>query len=114
MAISLPSVVVPIGLSAFEIDTPTKMRGATIVLTRIAWPLGPLFTWRVFERKRSGALLLLATADESGGPGFFKDGTPGAPLTITLSWPPSTDNDKIRVEIDALVSFTVGVAASWI
>jgi hypothetical protein len=113
-SINIPSAVIPVGLSAFEIDTPTRANGATLTLTRFSWPVGPLFTWRVYERERNGVLQLLASGDESGGEGFYKDGTPGAPLTIGLRWPVDKDKDRIRVEVDALSPFTAGVKVEWL
>ena len=106
-------VTIPVGPSAFEANTPARANGALIAMTRIAWPAGPLFTWRIFERERGGQLVLLASASEDGGEGFFRDGTPGAPLTIRLTWPVDKDKDRIRAEVDALLEFQSDVTVSF-
>lgn len=85
-----------------------------MTLTRFSWPVGPLFVWRVFERERGGALQLLASAEEAGGPALRRDGLPGdAPLVISLNWPIDRDKDRIRFEVDALQIFTAGVLVDW-
>ena len=112
-SINIPSVTLPIGLSAFEIDAPTRANGARITLTRQSWPVGPLFTWTIFERERNQSLTTLASAAELGGERIGRDGNP-APLIIELRWAPDKDKDRIRVEVDAQQSFTLGVAVVWL
>ena len=112
--IDIPSVTIPVGPSAFEVDSPVRANGARITITRFSWPVGPLFTWRVYERERGGSLQLLASAAEAGGPAPKRDGSPGdAPLLIQLTWAADKDRDRIRFEVDALQSFTCGVKVDW-
>lgn len=112
-SINIPSVTLPIGLSAFEIDTPARANGAKITVTRQSWPVGPLFTWTIFERERNGSLTQLASAVEQGGERIGRDGQP-APLIIELRWALDKDKDRIRIEIDAQQSFTLGVTVVWL
>ena len=113
--IDIVSVVVPVGPQAFEVDSPVRANGAIITLTRFSWPVGPLFTWRIFERERNGVLQPLTSADESGGPAPRRDGQPGdAPLVISLRWAADRDRDRIRIELDVVQSFTAGVKLDWI
>ena len=76
--------------------------------------MGDVFTWRVFERERNGTLQLLASASETGGPAFGKDGTPNPPLIISLSWAADKDKDTLRFEIDAAQAFTTEVFIDWV
>jgi len=112
--IDIASITVPVGPSAFEVDSPVRANGAIITLTRFSWPIGPLFTWRIFERERNGVLQLLASAAEEGGEGRFMDGTTGAPLIISVRWSADKDRDRIRIELDVVQQFTAGVKLDWI
>ena len=114
--IDIASVVVPVGVSAFEVDSPTRANGAIVTISRFNWPVGPLFTWRVFERERNGVLKLLSFADESGGVVVpRRDGQPGEqPLVVQLRWASDADRDRIRFEVDAIQVFTCGVRVVWV
>lgn len=112
--ISLPSVTLPLGLSAFEIDTPTRVNGARLTITRLGWPPGPVFNAKIFERERGGELSLLWSVEAEKGGTFGKDGTPNPPLIVELNWRADKDKDRIRIELEALVIFTAGIQVEWL
>lgn len=102
------------GLHAWEAWAPERCSAAKITITRNDQPHGPLYLWRVFERERDESLRPLAQGNEVGCVGYFKDGTPGAPLGITLKWPEDEDRDLIRLELEVLQPFRTSVRIEWL
>ena len=115
--INLPRQAIPPGFYSHEIIAPTRSSAARVTLTRApgGWPAGELFTYRAFERERnSGALNLLTSGTESGGPAVGKDGTVNPPLVITLRWPVDKDRDLIRFELDVVQTFTTAITVEFL
>lgn len=107
-------MLIAVGPLVREISTPTRANGARITLTRLSWPAGPLFNWRVYERQRNGTLSLLTQGDEVGGDTTGKDGTLNPPLVITLRWPVDADKDVIRFEADVFQAFQTDLTFAWL
>lgn len=112
------------GVHAWEALAPQGCSAAKITITRDNQPPGPLYLWRVYERdgqrvprrRRRAARVLrpLANGDEVGCVGYFRDGTPGAPLGITVRWPDDEDRDLIRLELEVLQPFRTSVRLEWL
>ena len=105
------------GAYQVEIDAPNRKNSAVITMTRegLGWPVGELFTYRVYERNRgSQTLQLLTGATESGGPAVGRDGTVNPPLRISLQWAPDKDKDVIRFEMDVVQTFRTAITMEFL
>jgi hypothetical protein len=111
--------VIAVGQYQFDILAPARANGAKITVTREAgapWPVGDVFTYRIYERDRDASnTRLLAQATERGsGIEETSRGVRNPPLVITLRWPVDRDRDLIRVELDVLQAFRAAFVMEYI
>lgn len=118
--IQLPQLLIPAGNYSHEIDAPARANSARLTMTRpgspLWWPIGDVFTWRVYERERNGVLQLLCSGTEKGSGADItgRDGASNPPLTLTMRWPVDRDKDHIRIELDVLQAFTTAVTLEFL
>lgn len=64
--VDIPLGPVPPGLYAHDILAPARSDSAKLTLTRqpLGWPVGALFTYRVYERERAGSSASLARLEK--------------------------------------------------
>jgi len=115
--INLPYRTIPVGNYVHEILTPVKKNSAVMTMTRQpdGWPVGELFTYRIYERNRNSPdATLLTFGTESGGPSTGRDGTINPPFRVSLTWPVDKERDLIKVELDVVQAFNTAITLEFV
>lgn len=115
--IDIPLGLVPPGSYAHEILAPARSNAAKITMTRqpVEWPVGELFTYRVFDRERnSGVVNLMTSGTEYGGLRIGRDGTVNPTFSRAFIWREDKDRDLIRIELTVVQTFTTAITIEFL
>jgi hypothetical protein len=105
---------------SIEVDTPNRSDTVVFTVTRTSaiWPIGPLFSYTIYERNRGSSQLNLMTSGTefgTGEPAADREGNiTNPPFRRTAKWAPAQDRDVVRIDIEVFQTFNTSMTVEFL